>query len=65
MKAALAAEQEYGGGTGPALGHTGAHDYGHTGRHEYSPDPSSVDQVGRPGVDTRPGIDTRKGTLDR
>ncbi|MGY1697136.1 MULTISPECIES: uracil-xanthine permease family protein [unclassified Geodermatophilus] len=63
MRAALVAEREYLGGTGPALGHTGAHDRSHTGRHgydpEYSPDPSSVDEVGRP------GIDTRKGTLDR
>jgi uracil-xanthine permease len=42
MKAALHAEREFIGGTGPALGHTGAHDYG--------ADPSSVDEVGRPGV---------------
>jgi uracil-xanthine permease len=42
MKAALEAEREFVGGTGPALGHTGAHDYG--------ADPSSVDEVGRPGV---------------
>jgi uracil-xanthine permease len=42
MKAALDAEREFVGGTGPALGHTGAHDYG--------ADPSSVDEVGRPGV---------------
>ncbi|MGY1781609.1 uracil-xanthine permease family protein [Geodermatophilus sp. SYSU D01036] len=58
MKAALLAEREYAGGTGPALGHAGAHEYGPRGR-EYSADPSSVDEVGRPGVDTR------KGTLDR
>ncbi|WP_448621756.1 uracil-xanthine permease family protein [Geodermatophilus sp. URMC 65] len=42
MKAALEAEREFVGGTGPALGHTGAHDYG--------ADSSSVDEIGRPGV---------------
>jgi uracil-xanthine permease len=42
MKAALDAEREFVGGTGPALGRTGAHDY--------SADPSSVDEVGRPGA---------------
>src|SRR5919107_108604 len=42
MRSALEAEREFVGGTGPALGHTGAHDYG--------ADPSSVDEVGRPGV---------------
>ncbi len=42
MKAALEAEREFVGGTGLALGHTGAHDHG--------ADPSSVDEVGRPGV---------------
>ncbi|MGY1762006.1 uracil-xanthine permease family protein [Geodermatophilus sp. SYSU D00779] len=42
MKSALEAERQFVGGTGPALGHTGAHDHG--------ADPSSVDEVGRPGV---------------
>ncbi|MEX5719377.1 uracil-xanthine permease family protein [Geodermatophilus maliterrae] len=28
-------------------------------------DPSSVDEVGRPGIDTRAGVDTPKGTRDR
>jgi uracil-xanthine permease len=45
MKAALADETGFAGGTGPALGHSG--------RHEVSADPSSVDQVGRPGADSR------------
>jgi uracil-xanthine permease len=54
MKAALVAEREFVGGTGPALGHTGAHDYG--------ADPSSVDQVGRPGV---PGSTTPGETRSR
>jgi uracil-xanthine permease len=53
MKAALVEERGFAEGTGPALGHTG--------RHAVTADPSSVDQVGRPGVDTRPGIDTRSG----
>jgi uracil-xanthine permease len=42
MRTALRSEAGYYGGTGPALGETGAH--------EVSPDPSSVDQVGRPGT---------------
>ena len=55
MKAALDAEREFVGGTGPALGHTGAH--------EYSADPSSVDEVGRPGVTD--GRTPGEGTLNR
>ncbi|MGY1692743.1 uracil-xanthine permease family protein [Geodermatophilus sp. SYSU D01105] len=52
MKEALLREGGFGEGTGPALGHAG--------RHEVSADPSSVDQVGRPGIPgTRaPGGDT-------
>ncbi|CCG01145.1 uracil-xanthine permease family protein [Blastococcus saxobsidens] len=42
MKAALLEEGGFVDGTGPALGHAGGH--------EVRPDPSSVDQVGRPGV---------------
>jgi uracil-xanthine permease len=42
MRTALRSEAGYYGGTGPALGETGAH--------EVSADPSSVDQVGRPGT---------------
>jgi uracil-xanthine permease len=42
MREALRSEAGYYGGTGPALGDQGAH--------EVSPDPSSVDQVGRPGA---------------
>jgi uracil-xanthine permease len=60
MKAALGAESGYVEGTGPALGHTGRHTVGAGGLHE-SADPSSVDQVGRPGVDTR----ATEGRLDR
>ncbi|MGR7024756.1 uracil-xanthine permease family protein [Geodermatophilus sp. URMC 62] len=58
MKAALLQERGFAEGTGPALGHTGGH--------EVSADPSSVDRVGRPGVDGRPaGVDAGKGTLER
>jgi uracil-xanthine permease len=62
MKEALLNEAGYYGGTGPALGHAGGHSLsGHTHGDEVSADPSSVDEVGRPGVpDSRtPGKGTR------
>jgi len=52
MKAALVEERGFAEGTGPALGHSG--------RHEVTADPSSVDQVGRPGTDSR-----RKDMLEK
>jgi hypothetical protein len=61
MRQALRAEAGYYGGTGPALGEAGAHEVGETGADYESPDPSSVDQMGRPGV---PGS-TRGDTLNR
>jgi uracil-xanthine permease len=53
MKAALVEERAFESGTGPALGYTGGHEVG--------ADPSSVDQVGRPGVTggRTPGEGTR------
>jgi uracil-xanthine permease len=70
MKAALLRE-----GSVPesasSLGHHGGGPAGGYADARGGSDPSSVDEVGRPGVDTRPGpdtrpgVDTRKGTLDR
>ena len=50
MRLALRSEAGYYGGTGPALGEYGAHEVSETGVDYESPDPSSVDQVGRPGT---------------
>jgi len=50
MRQALRAEGGYYGGTGPALGEAGSHEVSETGADYESPDPSSVDQVGRPGT---------------
>jgi uracil-xanthine permease len=58
MRAALRSEGGYYGGTGPALGHTGDHRVGD----EVSADPSSVDEVGRPGV---PGAHAGHRALNR
>jgi xanthine/uracil permease len=51
MRQALRAEDGYYGGTGPAIGEHGVHTVGEPGGYEAA-DPSSVDQLGRPGVDT-------------
>jgi xanthine/uracil permease len=58
MKAALTRE-----GAHPAAGSTFGHVHGAEIGYEAAPDPSSVDEVGRPGVDSRrtPG----EGTLNR
>jgi uracil-xanthine permease len=61
MRQALRAEAGYYGGTGPALGEAGAHEVSETGADYESPDPSSMDQLNRPGV---PGS-TRQDTLPR
>jgi xanthine/uracil permease len=50
MRAALRSEAGYYGGTGPAIGEFGVHEVSETGADYESPDPSSVDQVGRPGT---------------
>src|SRR5690349_2230858 len=50
MRNALRSEAGYYGGTGPAIGEYGVHEVGETGADYESPDPSSVDQVGRPGT---------------
>jgi hypothetical protein len=50
MRTALRSEAGYYGGTGPALGEHGAHEVSDTGVDYESPDPSSVDQLGRPGT---------------
>jgi uracil-xanthine permease len=61
LRQALRSEAGYYGGTGPALGQHGAHEVTATGDDYESPDPSSVDQLGRPGV---PGSKA-EGTLNR
>src|SRR3954462_343720 len=61
MRDAVRAEAGYYGGTGPALGEAGAHEVSETGADYESPDPSSVDQMGRPGVPDA----TRGDTLNR
>jgi uracil-xanthine permease len=61
LRTALRSEGGYYGGTGPAIGESGLHEVGVTGADYESPDPSSVDQIGRPGV---PGS-TTEGTLNR
>jgi hypothetical protein len=50
MRDALRAEDGYYGGTGPAIGEYGVHEVGGTRGHHEAPDPSSVDELGRPGV---------------
>jgi uracil-xanthine permease len=64
MKAALLRE-----GSVPesasSLGHHGGGPAGGYADQRGGTDPSSVDEIGRPGTDTRSGVDTRKGTLDR
>jgi uracil-xanthine permease len=50
MRAALRSEAGYNGGTVPAIGEFGVHEVSETGADYESPDPSSVDQVGRPGT---------------
>jgi hypothetical protein len=50
MRAALRSEGGFYGGTGPALGEYGAHEVSESGVDYESADPSSVDQVGRPGT---------------
>jgi uracil-xanthine permease len=49
LRQALRSEAGYYGGTGPALGEAGAHEVSETGADYESPDPSSVDQLHRPG----------------
>jgi uracil-xanthine permease len=61
MRQALRAEGGYYGGTGPAIGEFGVHEVSESGADYETADPSSVDQVGRPGV---PGS-TRQDTRDR
>jgi uracil-xanthine permease len=61
LRQALRSEAGYYGGTGPAIGGYGFHEVGETGADYESPDPSSVDQLGRPGVPGSRG----EGTLNR
>jgi hypothetical protein len=63
MRTALRSEAGYYGGTAPVIDEFGAHGASETGADYESPDPSSVDQVGRPGV---PGSHTPgEGTRNR
>jgi len=55
LRAALRSEAGYYGGTATVIEEFGAHEVGETGADYESPDPSSVDQVGRPGVPHTPG----------
>ena len=75
MKAALLREGSV-PESGSSLGHHGGGPAGGYADARGGSDPSSVDEVGRPGTDNRPGpdtrpgvdtrnVDTRKGTLDR
>src|SRR3954464_6762572 len=50
MRDALRSEDGYYGGTGPTIGEYGVHEVGETGADYEAPDPSSVDQLGRPGT---------------
>jgi uracil-xanthine permease len=61
MRQALRKEGGYYGGTGPAIGEFGLHEVSETGVDYESPDPSSVDQLSRPGA---PGP-TGRGTFDK
>ncbi|MGZ4547201.1 MAG: uracil-xanthine permease family protein [Blastococcus sp.] len=50
LRRALKSEAGYYGGTAPVISEFGVHEVGETGADFESPDPSSVDHVGRPGT---------------